>query len=108
MGNCLVSLGGGMLGGKGWRIDAWLVVGMVDGGSAADECGLSSDLVLSLYPVLPVPLLSLYFPYSLDQLSPSHTSHTPSCPLFPTITTLMHPWPGAESCCSISHPVAGC
>ena len=25
---CLVSLGGRMLGGKGWGIDAWLVVGM--------------------------------------------------------------------------------
>ena len=31
---------GGMLGGKGWGIDAWPVVGMVDGGSPADECGL--------------------------------------------------------------------
>ena len=38
-----------MLGGKGWGIDAWPVVGMVNGGSPADECGLSSALVLSLY-----------------------------------------------------------
>ena len=72
MGNCLVSLGG-----KGWGIDAWPVVGMVDGGSPADECGLLSALVLSLYfphpfcpfishthrtnylpPILPVPLIS--------------------------------------------------
>ena len=49
MGNYLVSLGGGMPGGKGWGIDAWPVVGMVDGGSPADECELSSALVLSLY-----------------------------------------------------------
>ena len=52
-----------------------LVVGMMDGSSPADECGLSSALVLSLY-----------FPYPPDQLSASHTSCTPSCPLFPTIT----------------------
>ena len=76
MGNCLVSMGG-----KGWGIDAWPVVGMVDGGSPADECGLSSALVLSLYfpypfcpcishthqtnclpPILPVPLRAPYFP----------------------------------------------
>ena len=76
MGNCLLALGG-----KGWRIDAWPVVGMVDGGSPADVCGLSSALVLSLYfpypfcpcishthwtnchpPILPVPLRTPYFP----------------------------------------------
>ena len=76
MRNCLVSLGGGMLGGKGWGIDAWPVVEMVDDGSPADECGL----VLSQYfpypfcsgishtpwtnclpPILPVPLRALYF-----------------------------------------------
>ena len=44
VGNCLVSLGG-----KGWGIDAWPVMGMVDGGSPADERGLSSALVLFLY-----------------------------------------------------------
>ena len=74
MGNCLVSLGWGMLGRKGCGIDDWPVVGIVDGGSPADECGLSSALVLSLYfpyhfcpciydthrtnslpPILPVP-----------------------------------------------------
>ena len=38
----------------------------------------------------------------------SHNSRTPSCPLFPTITTLMHPRPDAKSCCFVSHPVAGC
>ena len=80
--------------GKGWGIDAWHVVGRGDGGSPAAECGLSSALVFSLYP--------------LDQLSPSHTSRISLCPLFPTITTLVHPWPDAESCCSTSHPVAGC
>ena len=53
-----VSGWGGMLGGKG----------MVDGGSPADEFGLSSALV-GPFPILPVPLLSLYFPYPLDQLS---------------------------------------
>ena len=81
MENCLLSLCGGMLGGKGWGIDAWPVVGMVDGGSPAGKCGLSSALVLSiyfLYPfcpcishthranwiplVLPVPLHAPYFP----------------------------------------------
>ena len=81
MGNCLVSLGGGMLSGKGWGIDAWPVVEMVDGSSPADESGLSSALVLSLYfpypfcpcishthrtnclpPMLPVPLRAPYFP----------------------------------------------
>ena len=74
-------LSGGMLGVKGWGIDAWPVVGMVDGGFPADECGLSSALVLSLYfpypicpcvfhtlrtnclpPILPVPLCAPYFP----------------------------------------------
>ena len=50
----------------------------------------------------------LYFPCPLDKLSPSHASHTPLCPLFPTITTLVHPRPDAESCCSVSHAVAGC
>ena len=72
-----MSLDEGMLGGKGWGIDAWPVVGMVDGGSSGDECGLLSALVLSLYfpypfcpcishihwtnclpPILPVPLLA--------------------------------------------------
>ena len=94
-----------MLGGKGWGIDAWPVVGMVDGGSPADECVVEC---FGPFPILPVPLLSLYFPYPSDQLSPSHTSRTPSCPLFPTITTLMHPRPDAEACCSMSHPLAGC
>ena len=92
----------GMLGGMGWGIDAWPVVGMLDGGSPADECGFSvfwsfpytyripSVLV---FPTPIRPIFSLpYFPY----------------PLFPTITTLMHPRPDAESCCSISHLVAGC
>ena len=64
-----MSLGRGMLGGKGWGIDAWPVVGMVDGGSPADKCGLLSALVLSL--LLPVPLLSLYFPYPSDNCLPS-------------------------------------
>ena len=59
------------------------------------------------FPIFPVPLLSLYFPYPSDQLSPPHTSRTPLCPLFPTIMTLVHLRPDAESCCSISHPVAG-
>ena len=49
MGNRLVSMGGRMLSGKGWGIDAWPVVGMVDGGSLVDKCGLLSALVLSLY-----------------------------------------------------------
>ena len=59
MGDCLVSLGcwggggGLMLGGRGWGIDAWPVVGMVDGGSPADECRLLSALVLSLYFTCP-------------------------------------------------------
>ena len=45
-GELLVSLGGGMLGGKGWGTDACPVVGMVDGSSPADECAMSSALVL--------------------------------------------------------------
>ena len=54
MGNCLLSLGG-----KGWGIDAWPLVAMVDGGSPTDECGLSSALVLSLYLLYPfVSLIS--------------------------------------------------
>ena len=69
MGNCLVSLGGGLLGGKGWGIDAWPMVGMVDGGSPADE--LSSILVFSLY--LPYP-----FCYCI-----SHTHWTNCLPYFP-------------------------
>ena len=69
MGNCLVSLGGGMLGGKGWGIDAWPVVGVVDGGSLVDECGLSSAYTSRTpsVPVFPIPIgpiVSLpYFPY---------------------------------------------
>ena len=43
-----MSRGWGMLGGRGWGIGAWPVVGMVDSGSLADECGLSIALVLSL------------------------------------------------------------
>ena len=38
MGNYLVCLVWGMLGGKGWGIDAWPVVGMVDGSSPPGEC----------------------------------------------------------------------
>ena len=73
MGNCLVSLVWGMLDGKGWGIYAWPVVGMVDSGSLADECGLLGALVLShtsrtpSVPVFPIPIgpiVSLpYFPY---------------------------------------------
>ena len=93
-----MSLGGGMLGGIGWGIDAWPVEGTVDGSSLVDRCGLSSALVLSLYfpypsvPVFPIPIGSIV----------SHTSHTLWCPLFPTITTLVHPQPDAESCCSVA------
>ena len=82
MGNCLVSLGG-----KGWGIDAWPVVGMVDGGSLADECGLSSALVLSLYFPYPFcPCISLthwtnclpYFPYPFVPLiSHNNDTHAP-------------------------------
>ena len=98
--------GGGMPGGKGWGIDAWPGVGMavlrqINVGCWEIEC-------FGPFPIPPVPLLSLYFPYPSDQLSPSHTSHTPLCPLFPTITTLVHPRLDAESCHAISHPVAGC
>ena len=76
-----LGVGGGMLCGKGWRIDAWPVVGVLDGDSPAGECGLSKALVLSLYfpysffscashthrtnclpPILPVPLCAPYFP----------------------------------------------
>ena len=71
MGNCLVSLGGGMLGEKGWGIDAWPVVGMVDDSSLADECGLSSALVLTLY-----------FPYPFCPCI-SHTQRTSCLPYFP-------------------------
>ena len=67
VGKCLVSLGG-----KWW--------GMMAGGSPADECGLSSALVLFLY--IPYPFCPCI----------SHT-HRTNClpsfpyPLFPTITT---------------------
>ena len=78
MGGELLGVSGwGVLGRKGWGIDAWPVVGVVDGGSPADECGLSSALVFSLY--FSYPRLSLYFPYPSDQLFPSHISCTPSC-----------------------------
>ena len=70
MGNCLVSLGRGMLGGKGWRLDTWPVVGM-DGGSPAVEGGLSSALVLSLY-----------FPYPFYPCI-SHTHRTNCLSYFP-------------------------
>ena len=85
---CLACGGGG-----GWRFSGWQMWVV--------EC-------FDPFPIPPVSLLSLYFPYPSDQLSPSHTSSTPSCPLFPTIMTLLHPLPDAESCCSVSHPVAGC
>ena len=71
MGNGLVSLVRGILSGKGWGNDAWPVVGVVGGGFLADECGLSSALVLSLClsylsnqlpPILPVPLRVPYIP----------------------------------------------
>ena len=82
MGGELLGVSGlGVLGGKGWGIDAWPVVGVVDGGSPADECGLSSALVLSPYfpfpfcpcishthqtnclpPILPGTLRAPYFP----------------------------------------------
>ena len=70
-----------MLGMKGLGIDPWPVVGMVDDSFPADECGLSSALVLSLYfpypfcpcishthrtnclpPILLLPLHAPYFP----------------------------------------------
>ena len=72
-GELLRVFGGGMLGGKGWGIDAWAwpVVGMVDGGSPADECGLSSALGLSLY-----------FPYPFCPCI-SHTHQTNCLPCFP-------------------------
>ena len=71
MENCLLSLDGGMLGGKGWGINSWPVVEMVDGGSPADKCGLSSALVLSLY-----------FPYHFCPCI-SHTHQTNCLPYFP-------------------------
>ena len=73
-----------MLGGKGWGIDAWPVVGLVDGSSSADECGLSSALVLSLYFLRPFcPCISHthrtnclpYFLYSFVPLI-SHNNDT--------------------------------
>ena len=41
---------------EGWGIDAWPVLGIVDSGSLADKCGLTSAFVLSLnfpYPFCP-------------------------------------------------------
>ena len=57
--------------GRGGWIDAWPVVGMVDGSSQADECGLLSALVLSLY-----------FPYPFCPCI-SHTHWTNCLPYFP-------------------------
>ena len=104
-------VGGELLGVYGWGGGCWmgrdggLMPGLWWGWWMADECELSSALVLSLCfptPSVPVfalpigPIISLpYFPY-------------PFVPLFPTIMTLMHPRRDAESCCSMSHPVAGC
>ena len=100
-------MGGELLGVSGWEeiwgIDAWPVVGMVDGVSPADECGLSSALVFSLY----FPASVLVFPIPIGPVV-SLTSRTPSCLLFPTITTLVCTWPDAESCCCMSHPMVGC
>ena len=76
MRNCLVSLGG-----KGWGIDAWACGG--DGGWRFFRRRMWVVECFGPFPILPVPLLSLYFPYPLDQLSPSHSSCTPSCPYFP-------------------------
>ena len=81
MGNCLVSLGWGC------GTDAWFVVGMVDGGSPADECELSSTLALSLYfpypfypcTVFPVPIGPIVsLPYYLYPFVPliSHNNDT--------------------------------
>ena len=68
------------LGGKGWGSDAWPVVGMVDGGSLADECRLSSALVLSLY-----------FPYSFCPCI-YHTHWTNCLPyfLYPFVPLISH------------------
>ena len=79
MGNCLVSLGGEMLGEKGWGIDAWAVMGMVDDGSPADECGLSSAL-----------FLSLYFPYPFSPCI-SHTHQTNCLPPIPLCASYFPP-----------------
>ena len=88
MGNCLVSLGWGMLGGRGWGIDAWPVVRKLDGSSPADECGLSSALVLSLYctpsvPVFPILVRSIVsLPYFLYSFVPlifhNNNTHAPT------------------------------
>ena len=75
VGNCLVCLGG-----RGWRIDAWPVAGMVDGSSPADKCGLSSALVLSLYLLYPFcPCIS-------------HTHQTNCLPylLYPFVPLIYH------------------
>ena len=96
-------------GDAGWEgMGDWCLACGVDGGWRFSGRRMWVVEYFGPSPILPVPLLSLYFPYPSDQLSSSHTSRTPSCPLFPTVTTLMHPRPDAESCCSISHPVAGC
>ena len=78
-----------MLGGKGWGIDAWPVVGAMDGDSPTDKCGLLSALVLSYtsrtpsVPVFPIPIgpiVSLpYFPYCFVPLiSHNNDTHAPT------------------------------
>ena len=104
-----LEVSGELLGVSGWEgMGDWCLACGGDGGRRFSGRRMWVVECFGPFPILPVPLLSLYFPYPSDQLSPSHASHTPSCPLFPTITTLMHPRPDAESCCSMSHPVAGC
>ena len=67
---------------EGMGIDTWPMVGMVDGGSLADECGLLSALVLSLYFLYPFcPCIS--YTHLTNCLPPIF--HVPLCPLFPTI-----------------------
>ena len=77
--------GGGVLGGKEWEIYARPLVGMVDGSSPADECGLSNAFVLSLYfpypfcPCMPIPIGPIVsLPYFLYPFVPfiSHNNDT--------------------------------
>ena len=68
MGHCLVSLVGGILSGKGWGNDAWPVVGMVEWRFSGRQMWVVE--CFGPFPILLVPLLSLHFPYPLDQLSP--------------------------------------
>ena len=83
MGNCLVSLGWGMLGGKGWGIDAWSVVGIAVLRQANVGCRVLWSFPCTSctpsVPVFPIPIRPIVsLPYFLYPFVPliSHNNDT--------------------------------